>query len=133
MRFADGSTASLMTVKDWKKTDISWRASIFSLSPKLRIWMPQLKENERKKYALEKDQNGLLVKWINRGTVAGKAAVKAGLRNGDVVVSANGVAVPDNNAAFNTWVKLNHEVGETLELSVLRGGKKIQIELPLVE
>lgn len=133
VRFADGSTASLTTAKDWKKTDISWRASIFSLSPKLRIWMPQLKENERKKYALKEDQNGLLVKWINRGTTAGKAAVEAGLRNGDVVIAANGVAVPDNNAAFNTWVKLNHEVGETLELSVLRGGKKIVIELPLVE
>ncbi len=133
VRFADGSTASMTTSKDWKKTDISWRASIFSLSPKLRIWMPQLKENERKKYSLEADQNGLLVKWINRGTTAGKAAVNAGLRNGDVVIAANGVAVPENNAAFNTWVKLNHEVGEALELSVLRGGKKIVIELPLVE
>mgnify|MGYP003331810304 CR=1 FL=1 len=73
------------------------------------------------------------MKWINRGTTAGKAAVNAGLRNGDVVIAANGVAVPENNAAFNTWVKLNHEVGEALELSVLRGGKKIVIELPLVE
>ncbi|MEC8554729.1 MAG: Trx7/PDZ domain-containing (seleno)protein [Planctomycetota bacterium] len=133
VRLADGSTASMTTSKDWKETDISWRASIFSLSPKLRIWMPQLKENERKKYSLEVDPNGLLVKWINRGTTAGKAAVKAGLRNGDVVIAANGVAVPENNAAFNTWVKLNHEVGETLELSILRGGKKIVIELPLAE
>lgn len=131
--FDRGSKVKLVTKENWKQTDISWRGSLFSLSPKLRIWMPALKQNERSKYKLEPGTPALLIKWINRGKLAGKAAINAGLKEGDIVLKADGQPVPDSDQKFHAWIKMNYQSGQTIRLTVLRNGKEIIIHLPLAE
>jgi S1-C subfamily serine protease len=131
--FDDGSKVTLTTKENWKQTDISWRGSLFSLSPKLRIWMPALKENELAKYNLKPGTSALLIMWINRGKPAGKAAINAGLKQGDIVLQADGRPVPDSDQKFHAWVKMNYEAGQKIRLAVLRDGKEIYVDLPLAE
>lgn len=133
LQFTDGTEAEILTGDDWKKSDVSWRGSLWTVSPKLRIWAPPLKEGERKKKNITSSDGALLVKFINRGTLGGKAAVKAGLKQGDVIVKLEGKPIPNDNAAFNAFIKLNYKVGQSVELTVLRNGKEQEVILPLVE
>lgn len=129
----DGSATTLTTVENWKRTDISWRGSLFSLSPKLRMWMPALKEAELSKHDLKSGTPALQIKWINRDKTAGKAAIKAGLKKGDIVLRADGNPVPNSDQKFHAWVKMNYQSGQTIRLAVLRNGKELTIDLPLPE
>jgi len=131
--FDDGATVQFTTHDDWKKSDISWRGSMWSLSPKLRVYMPPLSSFQREENDLAEDDAGLLVKWINKGKPGGKAADKAGLREGDIVIKVDGRPVPGDSAGLNAYVKLNHRVGEELQLVVLRKGEELNITVPLVE
>lgn len=132
-----GSQTGARTVRlaaGWKKTDISWRGSIWSLSPQIRVWMPALTAGEKKQKNLPQDQSALLVKWINTGTAAGRAARDAGLRKGDVIVALAGKPLGQMSPAqFTVHVKLNYKVGDKLPLTVVRGGKRQVITISLVE
>ncbi|MBT4864404.1 MAG: PDZ domain-containing protein [Planctomycetaceae bacterium] len=125
---------TLRLVTGWKKTDISWRGSIWSLSPRLRVWTPELTAGEKKKKGLPTDQSAFLVKWINVGSLAGKEARKSGLREGDVIVAVAGKPLKQMTPPqFNVHLKLNYKVGQKLPLTVLRAGKRRVITIKLVE
>ncbi len=125
---------TLRLATGWKKTDISWRGSIWSLSPRLRVWTPGLTAGEKKKKGLPTDQSAFLVKWINVGSLAGKEARKSGLREGDVIVAVAGKPLEQMTPPqFNVHLKLNYKVGEKLPLTVIRGGKRRVITIKLVE
>lgn len=127
------STVAFQTKPGWKKTDISWRGSIYSLSPVFPVWAPPLPENKRNKLAMKDGDPALEVRWINRGRPGGKQAFKAGLRVGDVILKVNGKTVPPSPQKFQTGIKLNHKVGDSLTLDILRKGKTQQITVELVE
>lgn len=130
---ADGTQSTVALAEGWKVTDISWRGSLYSVSPVIRIWMPPLNSFDKEKRGLSDETNALLVKWINTGSPSGQAAKKAGLKNGDLVMEFDGQPVAGNHARFLTQLKLNYKVGDTVPLTILRGKKRMQIELPLVE
>lgn len=130
---ADGTRSLLALSEGWKVTDISWRGSLYSVSPVLRVWMPPLNSFDKEKRGLSDETNALLVKWINTGSPSGQAARKAGLKNGDLVLEFDGKPVAGNHAKFLTQLKLNYKVGESVPLTILRGKKRMQIQLPLVE
>lgn len=117
----------------WKRSDISWRGSLWSVEPKLRVWSPPLDDSERARLEIPDGAGALKVKWINTGQPGGKAARKAGLQQGDVIVAVDGQPIPPEHNSFSMHVKLNYKVGETLPLTVLRDGKRHQIEIELVE
>ena len=124
---------ALALAKGWKRTDISWRGSLWSVSPMLRVWMPPLEADKRQKLGIPDDEGALLVKFINSGKPGGKAAKDSGLRLNDVVVEVDGKPVAMENNQFNTYVKLNYEVGDELPLTVIRNGKRKQLRIKLVE
>ena len=82
---------------------------------------------------LEKDVNGLEVRWINGGKPGGQAAKRSGLKQKDIVVALDGKPLKMDHSQFNMHVKLNYKVGDTLPLTVLRNGKKIDLQIQLVE
>lgn len=118
--------------KGWKKTDISWRGSMWALQPRLRVWTPELTAAERKKHGLA-DERALLVKWINRQSKGGRGALESGLREGDVIVRVAGKLVDMDARQFNVHIKMNYKVGESVPVRVLRGGKERDVAWKLVE
>ena len=133
LSFEDGSESTIALKSGWKKTDISWRGSLWELSPRLRVWMPTLTTAQRKAAGLEGHEPALLIKWINRGKPGGKAAFKSGLREGDILLQVDGKPVSASPQQLNVQVKLNHKVGEDLPIVVQRDGEKLKLNWPLVE
>jgi S1-C subfamily serine protease len=120
--------------KGWKKYDISWRGSMWSVSPMLRVWAPTLASDRLKALNIEDPQTAFLVKWINRGSKGGRSAFDSGLRQQDIIVELEGKPIEKlTPQQFNAYIKLNYKVGEKLPLTVLRKGKKKKIEIRLVE
>ncbi|MBM79288.1 MAG: signaling protein [Planctomycetaceae bacterium] len=119
--------------KGWKKSDISWRGSMWSISPKLRVWMPPVTAADRRKNRLPEDQGALIVKWINTGSAGGRAARNSGLRQGDIVIALEGKPMKMTHRHFNLHIKLNYKIGEELPITVLRNGQRKNLSIKLVE
>lgn len=133
VRGRDSGEKTLELKAGWKKTDISWRGSIWSLSPRLRVWTPELTRFERDEKGVPRDQLGLLVKWINKNRPGGRAAHDSGLREGDVIVAVEGESRRMTPPEFNVYIKLNYQVGEELPVTVLRDGQPREIRIKLAE
>lgn len=117
----------------WKEYDISWRGSIFSLSPKLRVWPPILAYEKRKALGLSDEQTALEVRYIGDQYPGGKAAADSGLRVGDIIVELESKPITINSEQLHAHVKLNYKVGDAVPIAVLRDGKRIPLQIKLVE
>jgi serine protease Do len=126
-------TRTLQLGPGWKQSDISWRGSLWSVQPKLRVWAPPAEDAERRKLRIPEGEGALEVRWINAGQPGGKAARDAGLKEGDVIVKVGGQPVDETPNRFSLHIKLNYEVGQSLPLTVLRDGKPVKLDVPLVE
>jgi hypothetical protein len=121
-------TKTLSLSGNWKKSDISWRGSLWSLRPKLKLWAPELSAEKKAELGLKPDALALEVRWIpNEGAQA------AGLKNGDIIVEAGGRTNAMSNNQLNLWVKLNYQVGDELPIKVRRGAETLSLSIPLVE
>lgn len=133
-----GTQAGQRTVrvkKGWKEYDASWRGSMWSFSPRMRVYTPPLALTQRQKLGIDDAHSALKVQWINRGSKAGRSAYESGLRVGDIVVALNGEPIEQgtDHRSFNYHIKLNYKVGDRLPLTILRNGQKRQVQLVLVE
>ena len=134
VRGSETGEHTLALARGWKETDISWRGSIWSVSPILRTWMPELTAQQRRERGLPADRPAFEVRWINRNEAGGKAIYEAGIREGDVVVAFNGEPIEqEKSQQFMTHIKLHYNVGDRVTFTVLRDGQRKQIEIPLVE
>ena len=129
-------TRTLTLAKGWRKTDFLWRGSRWSLKPQPGFWAPAMTDVELTKLgdAVPEGAKPLRVQFINSGKPEGRAARDAGLRPGDVIIGYEGkpitFATPQD---FQMDVRLNRRAGETMKLTVLRDGKRIDVAVPLVE
>ena len=133
---ARGNTAStkdLALPRGWKKTDISWRGSMYSLRPRPGFWGPELTGEELKALHLAPGNKALRVQNIDAKAPQGRAAVEAGLRKDDLIVGLEGKPLAFTPPQFNAHVRLNYRAGDKLPLTILRNGKQQLIELPFVE
>jgi len=131
-----GSKSGESTLKlppGWKVTDASWRGSMWSVSPRLRVWAPALEKSKLKQLELPDGHGAYEVKWINRQQPGGNAAQKAGLKHGDVIVAAEGKPLPLDQRQWHYEMKLSRKIGGILTVTILRNGKRKQIEIPIVE
>ncbi|MBM3213714.1 PDZ domain-containing protein [Candidatus Poribacteria bacterium] len=119
--------ATLNTVGDWRKTDISWRASMWGLRPDLGFWSPELSAEERLANGLAPDALAMKVRWIPR-----EETKRAGLQNNDILVSFDGDSKHVSFQKLSARVRLNYEPGTTVPVVVIREGKRVNLTLPLV-
>lgn len=110
----------LKPAADWRKTDLSWRESAWQIPPKPGVWFEDLSDADRDKAKLGKDVMALRVRQIFD---ANSAAPKAGLIQGDVVVSINGDKSKMNPQHFNVLLRVDIGPGKKVTLKVLRGGQ----------
>lgn len=107
----------------WKRSDISWRASLHSLRPKHGFWAPELSKHKKRELGLAPDALALRVKWIP----AWSTAHAAGLKHGDIIIGVDGKSermIPPQLAAY---VRLEHKVGDQLKLTVRRGEQRLEL------
>ena len=86
-----------------------------------------------KSLRLAKGVKPLEVRWINAGRLEGRNAKRAGLRQGDIIIGMEGKPLRMSSQHFNMHVKLNYRVGDNLPLTLLRNGKRILFDWPLID
>ncbi len=131
----DGKQHTVELAGPWKAMDVSWRGSNWSVSPRLRVYSPPLLDaQQKKKLGIDESDHAMIVKFINRSQPGGKAAIAAGLRQGDVIVELDGKPVRNmDNAQFNLYIKMNYSVGDELPITILRNGERKSLRIKLVE
>ena len=109
----------------WRKSDISWRASMYGMPPQPGLWVVDLSAGERTKLGISKDQLGLKV----RGTF-GKEVRQQGLKKGDVIIASDGKTDHNTPGEFHANLRLNHfRPNSKLSLTVLRDGRPKDLEI----
>ena len=138
-------TVQVELVKGWKvgtAQDFAWRPFKWGLSPAPGFGGTQLSQGELRGIGLTSDDSSFafrvtyLVTW-GENQRYGKAAVKAGVREGDVLLAAvlPGAAQPQFTSVdhFHAWWRLTVQPGDQVELEVLREGKRVKLQLTAIE
>lgn len=111
----------------WRKSpDPSWRPSTGVVGPNSGFWAKPLNANELRQRRLS--DNDLALKVV---VVWGDWAKKAGVKNGDVVVELDGVSTTQTIRQLQTYLQLNRDFGDEVELTVLRQGRRRTLKMNL--
>jgi predicted metalloprotease with PDZ domain len=131
--------ATLQLEAGWKARSpeaYAWRPYKWNLSPAPGFGGPALNADEKRALGLEPAQFAFRVQYlVNWGENAhrGRAAAKAGIRTGDVVLSFAGKHDFVSIDHFHAWVPLTRRAGEEVEVVLLRGGEKRTVRYALPE
>lgn len=122
-------TTALNVNGTWRKTDISWRASMWGLRPKPGFWAPELSRAEKTKLGIAPENLALKVQWVDNSQTR-----NAGLREGDILISFDGSTKHESPNALHTRVRLTYDPyeGKNVPATVIREGQKVNLMLPLV-
>lgn len=102
--------------------------------PKLGVRFRMIDSTVKSQNNLTVDTGALLVKGSQADEPAvtvGSAAEKAGLKEGDIILSINGEALTENNP-LNVVIQ-GYKVGDEVTLSVIRNGEEIELKAILQE
>ena len=116
--------------KGWRhKVDLSWRAT----SGMLRrlafggLRLEDLPEADRERAGLSEAALALRVRNVYRNAAAGPA----GFRRGDILVTFDGKSGRASESALLTQILQERLSGETIPVTVLRAGKRINLKMPV--
>jgi hypothetical protein len=121
-------TTSLDLPAGWRGSDISWRPSMWGLSPPAGLTGSDLSDEEKEKLGLPKDRLA-----FRQSVTVAAAAKLAGVKAYDVILGFAGRDWPMNARRFNAFVRLNYAVGDTVTVNVLRAGKRLALPMTLPE
>lgn len=124
---------TLQLADGWKKYDFSWRGSMWNAPPRLQVWLPEVTGDDLRKLSLPEGDGALEVRWINRQGKGGLQSIADGLKEKDIVIACAGQPIRMNSKQFNAHLRLQYRVGDTLPLTVLRDGRRVELTIALVE
>lgn len=124
----------LALLDGWRRTDeISWRASSWPLR-RMGLGgmiLEPVSAEDRAKLGLAK---GMALRAKHVGQFGPHAAAKnAGFKVGDVIVSYDGKDDFQREADVLTYAVTARKIGETIGVTVLRDGAKVELKLPMQE
>jgi serine protease Do len=135
-RGAHTAELTLTLPRGWRqRDDISWRASTWGLRRMVTggMLLEAVPSQERKQAGLGEKGMALRVKWPGGGNGPHGAALRAGFRKGDILVSFDGRSDLARETDLIAHALRNRRVGEKVWVSVLREGKKRALTLPMQE
>lgn len=117
----------------WRQRgDLSWRPTTWELRRMALggLWLEELDEAGREKAGLGEGQMGLHVRHV--GQYGAHAFAKnAGVQQGDILVSFDGRSERMTETELLAHGVTQRRPGDKVPLTVLRGGKRIELTLPL--
>jgi hypothetical protein len=111
----------------WRKTDISWRASMQNFVPSARLYGADLTPDEKK--ALELPATRLAFRQKYPLSPLAKAA---GIREGDVILGFDDKTLDTDLAGFQAFLRSKYIVGDRITVAYLRDGKRHTASMALV-
>jgi len=141
LEFARAGSEKQGTLKltpGWKRgtpLEFSWRAFKWGFNPAPGFGGPELTGPDKQDLGLEPEvfafRVGYLVTW-GENRRFGQQAAGAGLRVGDVFLSAAGKSDFDSHQHFHAWWRLTRKPGQRVEVVVLRAGKRIDLDFEVL-
>ncbi len=132
-------TTTLELADGWRRETprrYAWRAFKWGLSPAPGFGGPVLSKAEKRKLDLDFDafafRIGYMVTWGARSH-RGRAAAKAGLRQGDIVLAIDDKTDFDDIEHFHAWIRLTKKAGDEVRIRFVRRGKERTIRYRLPE
>jgi serine protease Do len=119
-------SAALEVADGWRKTDLSWRPSMFDLLPSLPLRGDDLTADEKKALGL-----GEKCAAVRQGGDVHPALAGAGVKAGDVVIGIDGRPVDGSGRDLAGFVRRNYLVGDEITVNVIRDGKQLDLKLVL--
>lgn len=118
--------ADLKAEPGWRRSDISWRASLLSLVALPRLYGPDLTAEEKAAIGLPPDR----LAFREQDAVSEQAGA-AGVREGDIILGFNDVPLRMKAPEFARYVRRHYIAGETVRINVVRDGQPITIRMLL--
>ncbi len=117
-----------------RRDDISWRSSSWGLRRMATggMLLESLPADERPA-GVGKDGMALRVKYAGGGSGPHAAAKNAGFQAGDVIVSFDGRSDLTRETDLLAYALRAHKPGEKVAVKVVRGGKPVELTLPMQE
>jgi predicted metalloprotease with PDZ domain len=125
-RDGKGQSAELELPAGWRKTDISWRKSMWGLEPAPQVHGRDLGEESRKRLGISDKALAFL-----QGDIVSAAARDAGIRASDVILGVDGKSLEMTAQQFQAYVRLTYQVGDRLTYNILRDGRRLDVPLTL--
>jgi S1-C subfamily serine protease len=119
-------SGKLELAEGWRKTDISWRASMWGLEPAPGVYGQNLTAEEKKKLGLP--EKGMA---FRQGNYVPPGPRAAGIKGGDIIYGVDGKTLEMTMLQFNVYVRLSYRLGDQITFQVLRDGKRLQVPMVL--
>jgi hypothetical protein len=119
--------------KGWRQVgDLSWRVTSWSYSRMVTggFRAETLDDEARKKLDLDEHSMALLIKSVGKYG-AHAAAMKAGVRKGDLLVSYDGRKDLTSETELFNYALKNRSPGDKIDLTIMRDGKEHKFQLPI--
>lgn len=125
----DGRTceAQLQLPAGWRRSDISWRQSLFHMVPAARMYGKDLPAEERAQLGLAPGQ--LAFRQKDR---VHEQAQAAGIRAGDIIIGLDDKQLELTAYEMLAYVRRNYIVGDVVKVNLVRDGKRISREMKLL-
>lgn len=111
----------------WRKTDLSWRPSVNRYIPYARVFGPDLTADEKKALGLAEKQLAFRQK-----SLLTQQAKAAGVQAGDIICGVDDTILEMDAAGFVQYIQKNYFVGDKVKLNIIRGGKRMELTMPLL-
>jgi membrane-associated protease RseP (regulator of RpoE activity) len=112
----------LVLAEGWKKTNLTWRPSLFDILPSFPLFGNDL--NAKEKQSLGLAANRLAFRHARKLPAA---AVQAGMQEGDVIVGIDGQTMEMSSDDFLAHIRRNYLVNDRVTINVLREGKRVDL------
>jgi hypothetical protein len=129
IRWAQGGqerTAELALAKGWRETDLSWRASMWRLSPAPSVEGQDLTPEEKAKYGLPADHLAFRqydMVWPN--------AKAAGIQGGDIIIGLDDKPFAMTMMQFLIHIRMHYKAGDRVVFNLYRNGQRMDIPMVL--
>lgn len=119
-------SAELKLPKGWRKTDLSWRASVRGLEPPPCVDGEDLSPEEKKALGISPQRLA-----FRQENFVSDPARQAGIRRNDIILGVDDRSLEMNARQFRVYIRLNYKVGNVVTFNVLRDGRRIDVPLKL--
>jgi hypothetical protein len=119
-------TGTLELAGGWRRTDISWRGSMWGLEPVPGVYGYDLEPEE-------KQSLGLSAKALafRQGAYVPPQAKAVGIKANDIILGIDNKPLEMTMLQFNAYIRLNYQVGDKITFNILRNGERLQVPMTL--
>lgn len=127
LRDGESMATEIVLPKNWRRSDISWRPSMYNMIGAARVYGTELTADEKRSLGLDPEK--LAFRQKNR---VAKQAHAAGIKPGDIILGFNNERLKLDAYEFLRYVRATFVVGDEVTVNLIRDGKRMDLPMTLI-